>query len=294
MYLVDRPEPSKQLIQARELAGRTIETMMRDKSPQGKSSQKGFRWIKTDWTYPSFEHFTFAYRNQVFPVFVELFEEGQSIMQDNECERFIDAASKYNLIPCTFRVEIQYTKKTSWFFWQESPKDNTHFSLHPISSGWNLWDLRTGKPVDPSVMGDDTNIEMSEWEKLDFCVQIVKDYLKKENYKFSSYCSLPEMNPQLWFEDNNGYYCWCIVRHITNIENDDFHKWVGFEKQMPQLKKYDGFYAGVSLASAEPVLYDKAGRLIPLSERYTGKAPLYRGDGMSVRFLGLKRIYVAP
>ena len=39
MYLVDRPEPSKQLIQARELAGRTIETMMRDKSPQGKSSQ---------------------------------------------------------------------------------------------------------------------------------------------------------------------------------------------------------------------------------------------------------------
>ena len=63
---------------------------------------------------------------------------------------------------------------------------------------------------------------------------------------------------------------------------------------MPQLKNFDGFFAGVSMASAETVLYDKSGHLIPLPERYTGKAPLYRGDGMFVRFQGLKRIYVVP
>ena len=215
-------------------------------------------------------------------------------MLANERERFIDAASKNNLIPCTFRVELYYKTVSSWKFWLEPQIDKTQFSIRPVSSGWNLWDLRTGKSVDPTLMGDDSCVEMSEWEKLDFCIQTVKNYLKKENYKLLSYCSLPEIDPQVWFEDHNGYICWCIVRFLTNIEDDDYHKWVGFEEKMPQLKKFDGFFAGVSMASAETVLYDKSGRLIPLSERYTGKAPLYRGDGMFVRFQGLKRIYVAP
>ncbi|MBO4632249.1 MAG: hypothetical protein J5858_10025, partial [Lentisphaeria bacterium] len=227
MNMIDRPQPSQKLIQARDLAGRTIETMMRENSPDGKSSPKGFRWIKTDWTYPSFEHFTFAYKNQVFPVFVELIENGQSVMLANERERFIDAASKNNLIPCTFRVELYYKTVSSWKFWLEPQIDKTQFSIRPVSSGWNLWDLRTGKSVDPTLMGDDSCVEMSEWEKLDFCIQTVKNYLKKENYKLLSYCSLPEIDPQVWFEDHNGYICWCIVRFLTNIEDDDYHKWVG-------------------------------------------------------------------
>jgi len=40
------------------------------------------------------------------------------------------------------------------------------------------------------------------------------------------------------------------------------------------------------------VLHDLDGSIIPLSERFTGKAPLYRGDGFHIRYEGLKRIHI--
>ena len=294
MYLIDRPQPSKELIRARDLAGKAIEQMMRENSPGGESSPKGFHWVKTDWTYPSFEHFTFAYKNAVFPVFVELLEDGRSLMTTNERSRFLDAARKNNLIPCTYRINVEYKKISSWKIWEPPKKDKSSFSLTAFSSGWNLWDIRDNSAVNPMELGDDSNVEMSEWEIIDFCVQIVRNYLKKERFQIESYCSLPEIQPQIWFRDHDGRICWCIVRYIANIEDDDYHKWIGTENDFPQIKQYDGYYAGVSLASAAPELYDKNGKLIPLSERFTGKAPLYRGDGMYARFLGLKRVYVTP
>lgn len=294
MNIIDRSQPEPELIRARDLAGAAVERQMRKFSKDGKASPKGFRWIKTDWTYPSFEHFTFAYKNQVFPVFVELMVDGKSQMRSNEKERFLVAAEQNNLIPCTFRVNVNYKKVSSWKFWEPEKIDRTQFSLSPYSDGWNLWDLRTGNAVDPSTMGDDSDVEMSAWEKIDFCVQNVKTYLEKEGYKIDSYCSLPEIEPQIWFQDKDGYHCWCIVRFLTNIEDDDYHKHIGLEEKMPQLKKFDGYFAGVSFASASDILRDSNGDIIPLSERFTGKAPLYRGDGMYVRFMGLKRVYVAP
>ena len=95
-------------------------------------------------------------------------------------------------------------------------------------------------------------------------------------------------------KDKDGYHCWCIVRFLTDIEDDDYHKHIGLEEKMPQLKDFDGYFAGVSFASSSEILRDLEGNIIPLSERFTGKAPLYRGDGMYVRFTGIKRVYVAP
>ncbi len=53
------------------------------------------------------------------------------------------------------------------------------------------------------------------------------------------------------------------------------------------------YFAAVALASCAPVLRDLDGRVIPLSERFTGNAPLYRGDGFSIKYDGLKRIHVS-
>ena len=175
MYLIDRPQPSKELIRARDLAGKAIEQMMRENSPGGESSPKGFHWVKTDWTYPSFEHFTFAYKNAVFPVFVELLEDGRSLMTTNERSRFLDAARKNNLIPCTYRINVEYKKISSWKIWEPPKKDKSSFSLTAFSSGWNLWDIRDNSAVNPMELGDDSNVEMSEWEIIDFCVQIVRN-----------------------------------------------------------------------------------------------------------------------
>lgn len=70
-------------------------------------------------------------------------------------------------------------------------------------------------------------------------------------------------------------------------------KHVGLENSNPQLIPYDGYFAAVSLASSEPLLLDLEGNLISLSQRFTGKEPLYRGNGFHIKYDDLKRIYVS-
>lgn len=272
-YIIDRPEPPKVLEEARFFAMKTINELMETYPKFSADGRQQMRWIKTNWTYPSFEHFTFGYKNQVYPVFVELIENGRSLMEDNEIGRFLDAADKYNLVPCTFKVDISH-------------------GYRAISGGWNLWDLRTEELFDPIALADDENVKMSEWELLDFSIQIVRNYLEKNGMELMSYCNLPEINPQLWFKDKQGNVCWMVVRHISDLSDEDYHRWVGLEKTAPVLTHYDGYFAGVSFVSAEPFLTDENGNLIPFSER--GKNdPLYRGDKITARFTGIKRIFVS-
>jgi hypothetical protein len=42
-----------------------------------------------------------------------------------------------------------------------------------------------------------------------------------------------------------------------------------------------------------PELHDEEGNIIPLSERFSGAAPLFRGDGFYIKFEGLQRIYAS-
>ena len=108
-----------------------------------------------------------------------------------------------------------------------------------------------------------------------------------------SYCDVLQIDPQIWFDDASGNRCWVLVRHLKNSNEAAISHWVGLEKSNPQLKAYDGFFAGVSLASSAPILCDIDGNLIPLSERFSGKAPLYRGNQFYVKFDGLQRIHVS-
>ncbi len=304
--VLDRDEPSRVFLEARTMAGNSISAIFREKSEGGKPSAYGFRWLKPELTCPAFEHFTFAYKNQVFPVFVELIINGKSQMTQKESDRLLDAAKEFNLVPCLYKVEVipeyQCTSKgnkiAGLFGWgwyvnktpdlQKPPKKMT-----PLPKGWNLFDLRTGEPVNPEKLGTDTPIKMSAWELSNFSCQIVRNHISEIGGTVLSFCDLPGVNPQIWFKDKDGRRGWIVVRHIVNIEDDDYHKWVGLEKRNPSLKPYDGFFAGVSFASSEPILRDENGEIIPLSNRFASDTPLYRGDNMYVRFGGLQRIYVS-
>lgn len=183
-FVIDRSEPSRVLIQARNLAGSSLEKLFREHSLNGRPSPNGFRWIKSEWTFPSFEHFTFAYKNQIFPVFVELLVNGESIMLPNERIRFLDASRRYNLVPCVYKVDVapqsSFVKtKSEWFgngtVCKSIPNLNKPAKmLKPYSDGWNLFDLRNGKPINPEEIGTDERIKMSEWELLNFACQIVR------------------------------------------------------------------------------------------------------------------------
>ncbi len=126
---------------------------------------------------------------------------------------------------------------------------------------------------------------MSEWELRNFSIQVVRDQLSKDEDKtILSYCDVLGIDSQIWFKNDSRERNWIFVRHYPAIQGDEKDEWTGSEQSNPQLQQYAGYLAAVSMASSEPVLYDLDGELIPLSERFTVKAPLHRGDGFYIKF----------
>ncbi len=272
-YQIDSNEPSQQFLQARNIAGTTLQD--RFTAEGGKLAEPlDYKWIKAELTWPSFDHLTFAYGNQVFSVLVDVAERQGSSLTQKEIDRCSEACEANNLVPCIFEIDSE--------------------SLHPKAPGWNLRHLNTGEQIVPAEVVTDEKIPMSEWELRNFSIQVVRDHLSNNEAKtILSYCDVLGIDPQIWFEDDSGERSWIVVRYFSAIQGNEKDQWVGFEKSNPQLQQFDGYLAAVSMASSEPFLYDLDGSHIPLSERFTGKAPLYRGDGFYIKFDGLQRIFVS-
>ncbi|HQM51192.1 MAG TPA: hypothetical protein PLJ71_21125 [Candidatus Hydrogenedentes bacterium] len=271
-YQIDRPEPSQLFLKARNIAGLRLQEQF-NKNNGCVEESRDYKWIKAELTCPSFDHLTFGYKNQVFSVLVDLRDSQQSYLSRQERDRFITATTENNLVPCLFPIMLP--------------------ELKPAHAEWNLTHITTGKSVVPNEVATDENMPMSEWELHNFVIQIVRNHLEHDKRsRILSFCDILQINPQIWFDDAAGNTCWVLVRHLKQPEDGAISKWIGLEKLNPPLKGYDGFFAGVSLASSAPILHDQQGNLIPLSERFSGKAPLYRGDQFYIEFDGLQRIHV--
>jgi len=272
-YEIDRTEPSPQFLNARHVAGITLQEQF--KKLGGKlDSPHDFRWVKTELTWPSFDHLTFAYGNRVFSVLVDAMEGGRSAISRQAMDRFLEATKKNNLVPCIFPIKTE--------------------TMIPASAGWNLFDAVEPAPLDPESFDMTGKMVMSEWELRNFAIQIVRDSITRDgSSEILSFTDVLGVDPQVWFQDADGNRAWVIVRHSPQITGSEWEEHAGLEKSNPQLRPYDGYFAAVSLASSAPFLYDLEGKHIPLSERFTGKAPLYRGDGFHIKFEGLKRIHVS-
>lgn len=273
-YLVDRPEPSKLFLEARSIAGNQIQNEFNKFNQQvANSSYDGFKWIKAEFTSPSFDHLTFAYKNAIFSVLIVISDNtGDSYTKKQE-KRFLDACNDNQLIPCLFRIKLTQKKKIAIF----KKQDNEEYSLSPFKAEWNLVNALTNEDILPHKVTTETPVEMSKWELNNFAIQIVRDQLSKEGNTILSFCDVLEINPQIWFKDKQENICWVVVKHIVNDEDLDYRKWVGLEKSNQQLHPYDGFFASVQFK--------------PQKENTDGK--LYRGDGMYVNYKGIERIYVS-
>lgn len=271
-YQIDTPELSEQFLKARQMAGFAIQKQF-ECERKDEDASNNYKWIKPELSWPSFDHLTFSYRNQIFSVLVGIEGEGGLSLNKEEIDRCLDACSANNLIPCLFHID--------------------GLTMMPSSAGWNLVHLATRQPVIPSECTDEGLVEMSEWELRNLCIQVVRDHIKESGGKVLSFCDVLDIDPQVWFQDKAGNRSWVIVRHYPQITGDEKSAWIGFEKSNPQLSPFDGYFAGVSIASSAPFLKGKDDVLIPLSERFTGNAPRYRGDGFYIRFEGLQRIFVS-
>ena len=271
-YQIDPQNPSKEFLRARNEAGVRLQEQFK-KFAGRVEPQHDFRWIKADLTWPSFDHLTFGYKNQVFSVLVDLVQDRRGTLTSKEVKRCIDACTENNLVPCLFPVDAR--------------------SFRPLKDGWNLSSPESGAAVVPEDSVDDVKVEMSEWELHNFAIQIVRDHIEK-NMKSSilSYCDVLGIDPQIWFQDQQSNRCWVIVRNFAILRGSESTEFKGIETRNPQLVPYDGYFAAVSVASSEPFTVDLDAKLVPLSKRFDGSSPIYRGDGFYVNFKGLERIYV--
>lgn len=272
-YQIDPNEPSQAFLRARNTAGVCLQNQFK-KFGGRVEPQHDYRWIKADLTWPSFDHITFAYRNQVFSVLVDLVHERRSSLTSQEIKRCVDACAEHNLVPCVFPVDAR--------------------SFTPLNDDWNLIHLENRTPLLPEDYIDDVKVEMSEWELRNFAIQIVRDHIKKSiKGSVLSYCDVIGIDPQIWFEDQQENRSWVIVRNYAQLTGGEGKEFTGIERSNSQLAPYDGYFGAISVVSSEPFTVDLDAKLVPLSKQFDGSSPIYRGDGFYINFKGLERIYVA-
>jgi len=271
-YLQERPEPSSVLVKARQIAGHHLEKQFKYRYNKNIDEHKNFRWIKAEWTYPSFEHFTFAYKNKIFPVFVEIIEDGRSSLKEEDISFLINASKEYNFTPCIFKIKI-ISYQNNKYEYHSSNNINMDY-YYPLSNGWNLYEPYTEDDVIPEIIGNDDPTKLSELEMMNFAIQIVREDINKKGWKIFSFCDLPVVNPQIWIEDNFGKRCWVIVRAIEKEEDNDPKKWINIIKDTSMLENFDGYFAGV--------------KLLPIN----GNKILLRGEGALIDYKGIKSAYL--
>lgn len=256
-YIIDRPDPDRQFLDDRANAlVYTEKTALKAEGIECRvtGKHKYFRWIKTELSYPSFDDFTFGYRNQVFSVLVlRADDRGRLINAPPRIEALRRECHNNNLVPCIFPV---------------------HFITgRPFFSGsWNLVNPFIKKKIDPAAMSSDDDVEMSDWELRNWAVQVVYDHLKQEGLERLSFSDAPGIDPQIWFKDTNGKECWLEVlytRYPDDAENLTFlcSGWPY------EVISHDGYVARLGFAGAEDM------------------SRLYRTKGAYVKFKGIKHIH---
>jgi len=149
------------------------------------------------------------------------------------------------------------------------------------NSGWGLVDARSMRPVDPPSLVTDAPVEMTDWELLDFAVQVVRTYLEEEGRQIMSSHANPAIDPSLWFVGPDGPE-WVVVRAVRYPE---------IEASPPanmrriaagcQHLGVRGHFASVGVSHFEnaPGALEKPPR------------PVLRGDGLGVWYLGLETVW---
>jgi len=211
-------------------------------------------WIKTSLAGPSLEHLSFRMGNQMF--FIQIEGVDNNLACPGQREAFLEKAKSWNA-----HALIMPMKKigAKW---------------EPFLPNWGLEDAITGKPVIPPALITDQEIEITDNELHDFAILVVKNLLIKEGKTIISSQNDPKINPSIFFDDEKGKTSWVIVSADryprTATRPDDIEEIA----QYRQLVKYSGYFASVSVVSADN---PKLGRLL-------------RGEGYNVKYQGLEAI----
>ena len=151
-YLVDRPEESKEYIMAWSITGKYLQKIFNQYNQVENIQKFGFNWLRTKIISPTFDSMNFRYKNQVFSILVDLIDfidyDIESQTTENAKNLQIEICNKNNLIPCLFKIKTK--------------------NMQPATGGWNLFDTRNDKKINPFDLTSDELIPISNWELLNW------------------------------------------------------------------------------------------------------------------------------
>lgn len=274
------------VMKAINFAGSYLHNIFSKFNADKKTHFERYNWIKTELTSPSFEDFTFSYKNAIFPVVIDVVIDGKSLLRPELKDRLCNQSTENDLIPCVFEVVVEGTPHKH---------ENDGFSCFKVTSpGFNLKHAATGKYINPEEYADDSDTLMSEWELRNLAVSIVKrDIEARKEFKLVAFCDVLNVDPQIWFDDESGKMCWVIVRFQSVLDESKASDFTNVANDNKSVAKFDGYFAPVSAAMGDAVLYDLDGKIIPPSRRFDGTAPLYRGHELYINYKGLIKIHSA-
>ena len=244
---LDRPSKTKDYWIARDKVGYFLQDRF--------DRYNGFKWIRVEPMSPKFDDMSFAYKNKIFSVLIDIKDSNYESLTQRERDRFLKECNANNLIPCVFPINI-----------------NDDLSLIDVEK-WNLYDIRTNELVNPLTIATDEKIIMSTYELNNMAIEIVKNYVRDRKMHIESYNDIIGVIPQVWFKDENNETSWIYVVYSTsNSFNNDYSD--SLDKLVKGMPQFNGYLAEVGLVCAE------------------GKMP-YRGAGFYIKFDGIKKIYSA-
>jgi hypothetical protein len=246
MHEITMAEPSRDFLAMWQAAGNHIQSFFQD----GLQS-----WLKVDPRPPFLEHLSFRLGNQVFFIRVEDIDEKAEVPGNRE--GLLSVAEGWNGYPCLM------------------PMRRTLRGWEPDGSGWGMIDLRDGKRINPSMLVTDEPVAMTDWELLDFAVQVVRNDLKERGCEIMSSHSNPQVDPNIWFvADMAKGPEWVVVRAARFPERraERPANLEAIASNVAHMSRH-GHFASVSFASADDP-----------------KGPLWRGHGAEVVFEGLEPV----
>lgn len=248
MYDIEMFEVSDEFASCWRAAGLHIQRQVQGQVP----------WLKADLNPPFLEHLSFRLGNQLF--FVRLEDVGGKLEVPASRQGLLTIAEGCKGHACLMPMQRE---RSEWI---------------AARSGWGLIDLRTGRSLDPVSLVSDERIEMTDWELQDFAVQIIRNYLEKQDRKLMSYTGCPSVDPSIWFVGDHGPE-WIVVRAVRYPKKnaEPPANWRLIAEQCSRLSK-TGHFAPVSVANSSDA-FDPTGAVPPM--------PLWRGHGMWVSFEGL-------
>ena len=253
MYDIEMHEASPEFERCWSAAGAYLNGQVQD----GLQS-----WLRAHLKPPFLEHLSFRLGNQLF--FIRLEDVDERLNVPGSLHGLLTIADGCQGSACLMPMK----KKVFGGDW---------IPAHP---GWDLFDARTKKPVNPVNLITDEKIPITAWEMHDFAVQVVRDQLVKEGRQLMGWQGNPKVDPAIWFLGDSKGPEWVVVRAVRYPEKGAKrpHNWGDIAALCARRSKI-GHFASVAFVSTEQKL------------KTDGEAPvpLWRGYGVHCSYAGLIR-----